>query len=113
MIENLGWVELKEILKQLKTYKELKSKLGDRWTKIYKNSLENKKEFVVEYSTSTSKDLALEKWISIYNEIFKVEVNPVEIKLVENKDLIWGVKVFYEDKMIDLSFLKYQKILSK
>mgnify|MGYP005616127135 CR=1 FL=1 len=39
MIENLWWVELRQTLKQLKIYKELKNKLGNRWTIIYKNSL--------------------------------------------------------------------------
>lgn len=113
MIENLWWVELRQTLKQLKIYKELKNKLGNRWTIIYKNSIDNIKSLVVEYSSSTNKDFALEQSISIYKDIFKIEVSKDEIKLIENKDLIWGIKVFYEDNMVDLSFLKYQKVLSK
>ncbi|MDP5038872.1 MAG: hypothetical protein NWP80_00310 [Candidatus Gracilibacteria bacterium] len=113
MIENLGGVELKEILKQLKIYKELKTKLGNRGTVIYKNSLDNIKSLVVEYSSSTNKDFALEQSISIYKNIFNIEVSNSDIKLIENKDLIGGIKVFCEDNMIDLTFLKYQKILSK
>lgn len=113
MIENLWWVELRQTLKQLKIYKEFKNKVGNRWTNIYKNSLNNVKNLVVEYSSSINKDFALEQSISIYKDTFKIEVSKDKIKLVENKDLIWGIKVFCEDNMVDLSFLKYQKVLSK
>ena len=49
----------------------------------------------------------------IYRDIFLQNVEKNEIVLTQNKELIWWIRIFFEDKMLDLSFLKYLKNLQK
>ena len=113
MIQNLQNAELNELLKQLKSYKDLKHKLWDRWVKLFKNSISNKKDFVVEYAMDLDESFVIDKALEIYRDIFLQNIEKNEIILTQNNELIWWIRIFFEDKMLDLSFLKYLKNLQK
>lgn len=113
MIENLNKNEATALLKELKTYKDLKQKLWNRGIEIFKNNSKNIQTCKVEYFPSLTQDFVLEKSLEVYKNNFKINIDPENIVFVENKKIMWGLRIFFDDKMIDLSFLKYFNAFKK
>lgn len=110
--ENISGEELKKILKTLKLYKELTKKLWNRWKALFKSILTWESEYKVEYYIHASKDDSLKEAIEVYKKVFWDSVSPDDIKLVEKESLEWGIKVFKDDNLVDLSFKKASEILN-
>jgi hypothetical protein len=43
--------------------------------------------------------------------MFDIDVNDNEIKLIKNEKIKWGMKVYLNDNLVDLSFLKFYNLL--
>jgi len=110
--DNISGEELKKILKTLKLYKDLTKKLWNRWKALFKSILTWESEYKVEYYTHASKDDSLEEAIKVYKKVFWDDVSPDDIRLVEKESLEWGIKVFKDDNLVDLSFKKASEILN-
>lgn len=106
-INNLGKKELEELLKKLKSYKDLRDKLWKRWIKLFNNKNNNTHSFEVEYSSSMDLEFVKQEALNLYKNIFKVEVKMEEIVFTKKESLLGWMKVYLDDKMIDLSFLKF------
>ncbi len=112
-LEGLDKAELELLLKDLKIYKDLIKKVWKRWKQIFDNKFNNKNEFVVEYYWDIDESFVLAKAKEIYNKIFDINVKDDDIKLVKNNEIKWWMKIYLNDNLIDLSFLKFYNILNK
>jgi len=95
------WISL---IKSLKKYSKITSQIWNRWKKIFFDNIDNKIQLTVEYSLWLNKDEVLEQALQVYIKSFKKDINIQDITLVIKNDLIWGMRVFYWDNMIDMSF---------
>jgi len=108
-LNNLDNDSLKNLLKDLKSYRSAIKKLWKRWTKVFSNLMNKKDSYVVEYAFWISKDDILNKVLEVYLKCFWVKPYENDLVFIENKNLIWWIKVFLNDNMVDLSFSKIKK----
>ena len=112
-IENLNKAELEELLKDLKVYKNLILKVWKRWKKIFDNMFNWINQYSVEYYWDLDESYVLAEAKSVYKKMFDIDVKDEEIKLVNNANIKWGIKIYFNDSLVDLSFLKFYNILNK
>lgn len=105
-LDNLSLQELKELLRSIKNYKSITSQVWKRWRKIFANNLDNKKDLIIEYSFWLDKDSILQTWINVYKNTFNLNTVSNDILLRENNELVWWIRVFCWDDMVDMSFKK-------
>lgn len=113
-MNNLNWLsqeELKVLLKDLSLYKNLISQTWKRWKEIFSHLKEWKNKFFVEFFPNLEKNFVLEESKKIFEKIFWQKPSDEEISLKENKKILWWMKIFFNDDMVDMSFLKFQKII--
>ena len=99
-IDNLGLSELKDLLKEVKLYRDLKTQLWNRWEKTYKKIKNWEKTLVVESK-------------KIFKNVFNLDVEQKDLKMEENAEIKWWIRIYMDDKVIDLSYLKIERELSK
>lgn len=112
-IERLQKAELEELLKDLRVYKDLIKKVWKRWKNIFDNIFNNINEYSVEYYWDIEESYILTEAKEIYKKMFNMEVNDSDIKLIKNEKIKWGMKVYLNDNLVDLSFLKFYNLLNK
>ncbi|PZM83579.1 hypothetical protein DLH72_03670 [Candidatus Gracilibacteria bacterium] len=112
-IDKLNLSELKDLLKEVKLYRDLKTQLGDRAEKIYNKIKKGEKTLSVEYFPAISKELAFDESKKIFKNIFNLDVEEKDVLLKENEQLRGGMRVYMDDKVVDLSYLKIERELSK
>lgn len=112
-INNLDYSSLKKLLKELKSYKNLSKRLGKRWKKVFWNLINKNKIFRIEYYPSILKEDLFKIALDVYKKIFNEIPSIWDIEFIEKKELIGWIRIIYNDKMIDMSFLKLKKLLNK
>lgn len=112
-IDNLNLLELKDLLKEVKIYKDLKNQLWGRALKVYNKIKKWEKVLLVEYFPVVSQDLAFNESKKIYKNIFNLDIEKNDITFIENEELKWWIRVYFDDKVVDLSYLKIERKLSK
>lgn len=112
-IDNLQQAELEQLLKNLKTYRDLVKKVGKRWKQIFNNVFNGVNTYSVEYYGDIDEKYVLKEAKEIYKKMFDVDVKESDIEVVKNQNIKWGIKVYLNDNLIDLSFLKFYNILNK
>lgn len=112
-IEGLWKVELEELLKDLRVYNDLIKKVWKRWRKIFNHVFNGINEYSVEYYWEIDESYILTEAKGIYKKMFDIDVKETDIKLVKNKKIKWGMKVYLNDNLVDLSFLKFYNLLNK
>ena len=110
-INNLDAKGLQELLREVKMYQDLKTKLGKRWEELFERKHSWEQLLVVEYFTSVSEDLAWEQAKNVYKKAFEMDVQKEKVLFVQNEWLQWGIKVYLDDSMVDLSFSKIEKFI--
>lgn len=110
-IKDLDATQLQSLLKELKLYQNLSSQLWKRGEDLFARNKENKNLFQVEYFTALSEDSAWEQAQVVFEKVFKQEVQRTEIQFIQKESLGWGIKVYMDDSMVDLSFSKIEKII--
>lgn len=113
IIDSIKSSDLKEILKWLKLYSDMKNKLGQRWEKLFKRELFNKHYLLVEYFSSLKEDTVIEESLKVYSKFFNIEPNKNEIILKKVDNINWWIRVYFDDNMVDVSFSRVEKILKK
>jgi len=110
--DNLNKRELKELLKNLILYRDLVKKIWKRWKKIFSQINDWKNSFVVEFFPKLDKNFVLEKSKKIFEEVFwQKNLNNEEIILKENEKIWWWMRLFFNDQMVDLSFLRMKNLI--
>lgn len=112
-IDKLNLSELKDLLKEVKLYRDLKTQLWDRAEKIYNKIKKWEKTLSVEYFPAISKELAFDESKKIFKNIFNLDVEEKDVLLKENEKLRGWMRVYMDDKVVDLSYLKIERELSK
>jgi len=113
-MNNIEWKslsELKKILKSLKLYRDLSSKLWSRWKNIFKSIVSWTSIYKIEYFEKSSKQDALDEWLIAYKKIFGDTPTIEEITFVSKKSLEWWIRVYKDDNLVDLSFRKASEAL--
>lgn len=103
--------ELKKILKSLMLYKDLYVKLWNRWKKLFSSISSWKSIYRIEYFDAINEKEALEEGLIAYKKVFWYSPNREDISLEKKKSLIWGIRIYKDDNMVDLSFKKVENIL--
>lgn len=106
-------VQAQELLKSLKIYEDMKKKLWKRGVALFHQKLNNTHLCKVEYHSSLWESEALIQAQSLYKRIFFYEASRSEILLVENDLLWWGMKIFFDDALLDMSFQRVERTLQK
>jgi hypothetical protein len=109
--DGLDLSKLKEVLKSLKLYKDLSSKLWNRGKKLFTSIKSKKSLYKVEYFEGISEKEALREALLAYKRVFGETPNSEDIILQSKKSLDWGIKIYKDDNMSDLSFKKIENIL--
>lgn len=110
---NLNASNAKNILKDIKLYRDLTKKLGRRWKRIFEKLKNDKSYYLVEYYPSINVDFAFLKASEIYKKVFSVSPSREEIVFSSKESILWGIKVYMDDNVVDLSFAKIEKKLTK
>ena len=103
--------ELKKILSSLKLYLDLSKKLWKRWRDVFRRNLNWESKLLVEYFPSINKDIAYEKASQVYNKVFSINPSKKEIFFEEKNSILWWIKVYKDDMLVDLSFSKIERKL--
>ncbi len=110
-ITKMNREELQSVLKELRLYKDLTDELWERGKDLFDRIQNGKHSYQVEYFSALNPDLA---WISaeeIFSKVFKVSPKKEEVQFIKNDHLKWGIKVYLDDEVVDLSFDKVEKAL--
>lgn len=105
-IDNLTKNEAQELSKNLKKYNQISKTVWNRWKKMFLLNLDNKKELLIEYSLWLDPNEVLEKAIPLYKKVFWLEVKNQDIVLKLDEKLMWWIRLYYWDSMLDMSFKK-------
>lgn len=113
-LDNLNQQELKNLLKNLSLYKKLTSQIWNRGREIFSQIKEWKNKFVVEFFPNIEKKFVLDEAKKVYEDVFnQKKINDEEIFLIENEKILWWMKIFFNDDVVDMSFLKIQNLIKK
>lgn len=107
--DNLDAKSLRIILKKLKEYRNLRKKVWKRWYNMFLNILNKKDVFKVEFCSLITKEEAYQFAFWVYKKFFGKEPKIDEIEFIEKKELKAWILVIFNDKMVDMSFLRLQK----
>ena len=105
-LEKLNSSELKIVLKWLKLYSDLSRKLGNRWKAIFDRELSWKDSFKVEYTSAMKIDNVWEKAVLAFEKAFSIKPDKKDVVFIQNNTIFWGIKIFKNDDMVDLSLSK-------
>lgn len=108
-LDSLNLAELKELLKEAKTYRALSKQLWSRWIQVYKRSQQWISRLVVDHFPNIPVDMAWEQAQRVYKTIFDMEVTQDNVEFRPKESLKGWIKVYMDDKMVDLSYAKIEK----
>lgn len=109
-LKGLNLSELKEVLKDLNLYKSLVKQLWNRWVKEYNKLKTWEKTLLVEYFSALDKDYVLSESKKVFEKVFDLkDIDSSKINLVEKDDVKWGMRLFVDDKVLDLTYSKIEK----
>lgn len=107
-IAGIGKEELASVLKSLKLYRTLSKRLGKRGVRIFEALRTGEKTLRVEYfpaiGLETAKKAVSDAFGSGFSDGYRTE-------WVENSELKGGVRAFFGDEMVDLSFSRIEHVL--
>ena len=109
--EDLSLSESKELLRSLKLYEDLWKKLWNRGEKLFKSISSWKSIYKIEYFENASKKDAIEEWLIAFKKVFWETPKVEEITLEARKALAWGIRIYKDDNLLDLSFKKAEDAL--
>ncbi len=108
-LEGKNLWDLQKLLKELKLYKDLVAKLWNRWKALFKSLVYNKSLYKIEYYPDMWEKAALQEAEKVYEKMFWEKPNKDGLFLKAKESLDWWIKIFKDDKLIDLSFRKIEK----
>jgi hypothetical protein len=105
--------EAKKILRDLRLYKDMVKKLWKRGRILFHRDMNHSHSYKIEYFPSLEKEYILEKAVSIYKQVFLVDVKKEDIILKEKINLLSWMKIYFDDACVDMSFKNIEYKLQK
>jgi len=112
-LENIDISLARELLSWLREYADMKKKLWVRGRDLFMRNMNGEKLFSVEYFSGMSEDTAWEQAEGVFKKSFGETVEKKYVSFEKNDDIKWGMKVYMDDNMVDLSFKKIETMLQK
>lgn len=113
ILENMNASEVKELLKHLKSYSDITKKLGQRGRGVFARSISGESIYQVEYHPALWVDAAWERAQQVYKKSFSLAPNKDVVIFTPKEDVKWGMKVYKDDFMVDMSFDRTCKKIQK
>lgn len=110
-IKKMSKDELQKTLKELRLYRDLTNELWTRGVELFDRIQNGTHSYQVEHFTAVSPDLAWGSAQDVYAKVFNVKPKKEDIEFIEKPTLKWGIKVYFDDEVVDLSFDKIEKSL--
>lgn len=110
-IKKMSKDELQKTLKELCLYRDLTNELGTRWKELFQRIQYGTHSYQVEHFTAVSADVAWSSAQEVFTKVFDVQPKKDEVQFIEKSSLKWGIKVYFDDEVVDLSFDKIEKSL--
>ncbi len=104
---------LSDLLKKLKLLNSLNKSLWKRWKKEFLKINDNIDSFKVEYFDFWANSLWFieSESIKAFKNVFWLDLNTSQIEFVKNQNLKWWFRIFYNDKMFNMSYSRFENIL--
>jgi len=112
-IENIKLQEAKILLRDMRKYSDMGKKLWKRWKSLFMKELLGSQSLKVEYFPALWVDAAWLQAKSIFSKSFWVQAKKDEVEFIESSALKWGMKLYCDDNMVDLSFKKVEHLMQK
>jgi len=87
-IEKLGLKELQDLLADLKLYKDMTKKLGERGRRLFHINRKGDSTFTVEYYPSLKQDDVYTSALEVYKKVFSVTPSKSEISFIEKESIL-------------------------
>ncbi|MCH8518631.1 hypothetical protein LAT59_02635 [Candidatus Gracilibacteria bacterium] len=105
--------EAKNLLTTLRVYDDMQKKLGKRGVSLFHRIQSGTHLCRVEYHTSLGSNEAFSQALKLYERIFGYTPSKEEIVLRENDSLGGGMKMYFDDSLLDMSFKRVEKKFQK
>lgn len=112
-ISKLNKLELRNLLKKLKLLNSLKKSLWNRGSREFDRINNGVNVYKVEYFNSGDSSLSFvqEKASESFKKIFWLDVKLENIQFIQNQNLKWWMRIFFNDNMCDLSYNRFANLL--
>lgn len=87
--------------------------LWSRWKELFHREYSKTSKYVVEYNKNISQENIWEYAQNVFKKSFGVYPEISEIEFLERPDISWGIKVYKDDMMVDLSYNGVEKKIQK
>lgn len=105
--------EAQDLLKSLRMYDDMKKKLWKRGTLLFHQKLNGTHLYRVEYHSSLWEDEAFRQALWLYTKIFSHTPTKNDIVMSENNLLWGGMKIYFDDALLDMSFKRVERKFQK
>lgn len=105
--------EAKNLLSQLRVYEDMQKKLWKRWIALFLRNQKWEHLYKVEYHSSLWKQEALSQALALFAKVFSQTVHQKDIIFIEDNTLWGGMKLYFDDSLLDMSFQRVEKKFQK
>jgi hypothetical protein len=112
-VKTLTLENAKKALQEVRLYQDMTKKLWKRGRALFHNKMDWTHTYLVEYFPAVGIEFTREKALQIYEKVWLVTPKIEEILFVPKDNLLSGVKVYFDDNCIDLSFKNIEYKLNK
>lgn len=112
-LDNLSLADAKSLLRDMRVYADMTKKLWLRGKNLFMKNLLGQKTLTVEYFPALWVDGAWSQAEGVFSKSFWVKAKKEDVIFVEISALKWGMKVYCDDNMVDLSFKKVEHLMQK
>ena len=113
MLEGMKLEEMKKLLQNIRTYADMTGKLGLRGRKLFSHGLSGEQSLNVEYFPALGENSAWQQAQTVFKRSFKLTPKREDVVFIPSENVKWGMKVYVDDNMVDLSFKKVEDLLQK
>lgn len=109
----LTLIDMKTLLSELKIYADMTKKLWKRGRDVFSKKLTGEKTLVVEYYPALWEDAAWDQAQLVFKKSFSLTPERKQVKFIALESVKWGMKVYVDDMMVDMSFDAVEKKIQK
>ncbi len=112
-ITQLSLDEIRELRRSVQRFATMKKQLGKRGEALFARELAGKKLYTVEYVPTMSEDDAWQQSQKVFSKSFWETPAREEVIFLPKDSLKWGMKVYVDDHLVDMSYSRVEKTLTR